>query len=436
MMSVPKDAAGVAAAVAAREVSTAAVVNDALERIAARNEQLNAFTAVLPERAQRRAAALDAALARGEKPGPLAGVCFGVKNLFDIEGLPTLAGARINRSAPPAQKDALVIRRLEAAGAVLLGALNMGEYACDFTGENVHDGPSRNPHDLTRQTGGSSGGSAAAVAGGLVPFALGTDTNGSIRVPASWCGIFGLKPTFGRISRSGVFPFAHSLDHVGPLAGTAFDLALVYHALTGDAVPVLPGEFPKGLRVATMFDASEMLSAEAIAAVAFAGDVLGGTRSVELPHGSRARAAAGVLTLAEAGALHLERLRTRGEDFSSIVRNRLTAGVMIPARGLLAVQKFYDWYRRRISELFQGIDLLIAPVTPGTAPPLGSVGPGVPGFTDTGFYTRCFSLAGVPAISVPVQAFRLPIGVQIVAAPGREDLLLSAALLLERAGRM
>ncbi len=171
---------------------------------------LNAFTAVTAERARSRAAANPA--------GPLAGVPFAVKNLIDVAGLPTLAGSKINREHPPADADATLIARLEAAGAMLVGALNMGEYAYDFTGENSHDGPSRNPHDTTRMTGGSSGGSGGAVAGGLVPIALGSDTNGSIRVPSSFCGIFGLKPTYGRLSRAGSFPFVASLDHLGPFA--------------------------------------------------------------------------------------------------------------------------------------------------------------------------------------------------------------------------
>ena len=178
-------------------------------------------------------AGIDDARARGEPAPPLAGVPFAVKNLFDIAGLPTLAGSKINRDAPPAGRDAALIERLEAAGAILVGALNMGEYAYDFTGENVHDGPARNPHDLTRMTGGSSGGSAAAVAGGLVPLALGSDTNGSIRVPSSLCGLFGLKPTYGRLSRARTFPFAASFDHVGPLARSARDLAIAYDAMQG-----------------------------------------------------------------------------------------------------------------------------------------------------------------------------------------------------------
>src|SRR6188768_1254895 len=209
------------------------VVADALVRIAARNGTLNAFTTVTEERAITRAAVVDQARKNGEPLGPLAGVPFAVKNLFDIAGLPTVAGSKINRDREPATRDSPLIARLEAAGAVLVGALNMGEYAYDFTGENVHDGPARNPHDTARMTGGSSGGSGAAVAGGLVPIALGSDTNGSIRVPASLCGLFGLKPTYGRLSRARTFPFVASLDHLGPLARSTRDLALAYDAMQG-----------------------------------------------------------------------------------------------------------------------------------------------------------------------------------------------------------
>src|SRR5437879_4526203 len=226
-------AADIAAAVAAGRVRVGEVIEGALARIAVRNGALNAFTAVVAERARAKARALDEARGKGAPHGPLAGVPFAVKNLFDVAGLPTLAGSKINRPRPPAARDATLIERLEAAGAVLVGALNMGEYAYDFTGENVHDGPSRNPHDLTRMTGGSSAGSGAAVAGGLVPFALGSDTNGSIRVPASLCGLFGLKPTYGRLSRARTFPFVGSLDHVGPLARSARDLALAYDPMQG-----------------------------------------------------------------------------------------------------------------------------------------------------------------------------------------------------------
>ena len=226
-------AAEIAAAVGSRQRGACEVIDAALGSIERGNKRLNAFSAVTAERARARAAAIDAAIDRGEPAGPLAGVPFAVKNLIDIVGLSTLAGSRINRDYAAALGGRNAVTRLEAAGAILVGALNMGEYAYDFTGENYHDGPSRIPHDPTRMTGGSSGGSGGAVGGGLVPIALGSDTNGSIRVPASFCGVFGLKPTYGRLSRAGSFPFVSSLDHLGPLARCTRDLALAYDAMQG-----------------------------------------------------------------------------------------------------------------------------------------------------------------------------------------------------------
>src|SRR5216684_2225575 len=221
----------IAAAIESGEASALAVVEAALTRIERLNPKVNAFTAIVAERARAKAKAIDARRAGGA--GPLAGVPFAVKNLFDVKGLVTVAGSKINRDNAPAAQDSPLIERLEAAGAILVGALNMSEYAYDFTGENIHYGPARNPHDLTRMTGGSSSGSVAAVGGGLVPLSLGSDTNGSIRVPASHCGIFGLKPTYGRLSRARSFPFVTSLDHVGPFARGARDLALAYDAMQG-----------------------------------------------------------------------------------------------------------------------------------------------------------------------------------------------------------
>ncbi len=223
----------IAGEVRAGRVTARAVTQATLSRIARRNGALNAFTAVLDARALARADAVDAAIAGGAAVGPLAGVPFAVKNLFDVEALPTLAGSKIRRDATPPSRDATLIRRLEAAGAVLVGALNMDEFAYGFVTENAHDGPTHNPHDLTRIAGGSSGGSAAALAAGLVPLTLGSDTNGSIRIPASLCGVFGLKPTYGRLSRQGVFPFVESLDHAGAFGRSIEDLALAYDVMQG-----------------------------------------------------------------------------------------------------------------------------------------------------------------------------------------------------------
>ena len=216
-------ASEIAKAVISVKLTAFQATEDALARIAQHDGILNSFTDVTGERARAKARAVDAAIAAGKNPGPLAGVPFAVKNLFDVKGLATRAGSKINRDLKPAARDATLIERLEAAGAVLVGALNMGEYAYDFTGENVHDGNAHNPHDVNRMTGGSSSGSGGAVAGGLVPLSLGSDTNGSIRVPSSFCGLFGLKPTYGRLSRARSFPFVSSLDHLGPIAAVAVD---------------------------------------------------------------------------------------------------------------------------------------------------------------------------------------------------------------------
>ena len=217
----------IAGAVMSGKVKAAAVIDATLKRIEAAEPTINAFTDVVAARARKRAAEIDGGLHRG----PLLGVPFAVKNLFDIAGLPTRAGSKINVDGPKAERDGALVRKLEAAGAILVGGLNMGEYAYAFTGENAHYGPSRNPHDPTRMSGGSSGGSGAAVAAGEVPLALGSDTNGSIRVPSSLCGLFGLKPTYGRLSRAGSFPFVDSFDHLGPIARSAEDLALSFDAM-------------------------------------------------------------------------------------------------------------------------------------------------------------------------------------------------------------
>ena len=367
-------------------VTTAtAVLGITLDGIRARNPALNSFTAVMTERALAKAKAIDDDFAHGRAVGQLAGVPFAVKNLIDVAGLPTLAGSKINQERLPASRDATLIERLEASGAVLVGALNMGEYAYDFTGENIHDGPSRNPHDTARMTGGSSGGSGAAVARRLVPIALGSDTNGSIRVPASLCGIFGLKPTYGRLSRARSFPFVASLDHLGPFSRSASDLALVYDAMQGydpddpvsvdrPAEPVTPliSRGVDGLRIAVAGGYFRKgMSAEAEMAIARVAAALAVKEEIEIPEAARARAAAYVITACEGAALHLERLRTRAHDFDPAVRDRLLAGAMVPATLYTKAQKFRRWYRERVLDLFKEVDAILAPSTPCTAPLIG-----------------------------------------------------------------
>jgi 1-carboxybiuret hydrolase len=445
-------AADIAGAVASGRISATRIVEGALARIREHDPVLNSFTAVTEQRALARAEAIDGKRAMGEKLGPLAGVPFAVKNLFDMAGLPTLAGSKINRTDPPAKRDAVLIERLEAAGAIAIGALNMGEYAYDFTGENIHDGPSRNPHDIDRMSGGSSGGSASAVGGGLVPLALGSDTNGSIRVPSSLCGIFGLKPTYGRLSRARTFPFVASLDHLGPFARSARDLALAYDAMQGfdpddpacadrPVEPVSPqlGRGIEGLRVAVAGGYFKCKSGDACQAIDRVASALGANRDIEIPQAERARSAAYIITASEGASLHLHRLRSRAKDFDPAVRDRLIAGAMASASLVMKAQKFRRWYREQVLQLFEEVDAILAPATPCTAPLIGQQtfiygDVELPVRANLGLYTQPISFIGLPVVAVPVPLTPLPIGVQIITAPWREDVALRLAHALELTG--
>ena len=455
MIANPDDlsAADIAEAVASGRMSALGATEAALARIAKRNPVLNSFTDVTADRARAKAKSIDAAIAAGQNPGPLAGVPFAVKNLFDVVGLPTRAGSKINRDLAASKRDATLIERMEAAGAVLVGALNMGEYAYDFTGENVHDGASRNPHDVSRMTGGSSGGSGGAVGGRLVPLALGSDTNGSIRVPSSFCGIFGLKPTYGRLSRARSFPFVASFDHLGPFARSVGDLALAYDAMQGpdaddaacsnravEPVSALLAQDIGGLRIAMAGGYFQKnVFPEAVEAVARVAKALGATKTVEIPEAARARAAAYVISTTEGASLHLDRLRKRPGDFDPAVRDRLLAGAMVPAPLVDRAQKFRRWYRARVLEIFKSIDVIIAPATPCVAPKLGQVtfmldGVELPVRANIGIHTQPISFIGLPVVAVPVPLEPMPIGVQIIAPPWREDTALRVAHALERMG--
>jgi AtzE family amidohydrolase len=442
-------AGAIAAAVAGRDTSARAVVSAALDAIDRADTLINAFTHVDRAAALEKADALDLRLAAGSSGGRLAGVPFAVKNLVDLRGVPTLAGSKINRDANPATDDALIVRRLEAAGAICVGALNMGEYAYDFTGENSHFGASRNPHDVTRMSGGSSGGSGAAVAAGMVPISVGSDTNGSIRVPSSFCGVFGLKPTFGRLSREGCFPFVDSLDHIGLFARSTSDLVLGYTAALdpeGDGPSAMPSpnllaSTISGLRVAVAdgYFAREPGS-DAQRAVRRVADTLGCETTVTLPHAAEARAAAYLITAAEGAALHLDRLRERPGDFDPAVRDRLLAGAMIPAAWVVRAQKFRHFYREKVLRLFETVDAILLPATPCRALALGQKsfafeGASLPARANIGLYTQPISFIGLPVVAVPVWLDDgLPIAVQIVTAPWREDQALRIAGALEAAG--
>ncbi|MGF1569824.1 MAG: AtzE family amidohydrolase [Nodosilinea sp.] len=453
-MTPPLDALALAAAIRQEDFSASALLETTLATIAAQNARYNCFTSLTVERARHQATQIDRAIATGQDPGPLAGVPFAVKNLFDIAGTVTLAGAKINQVNAPAAEDATVIDRLQRAGAVLVGALNMDEYAYGFVTINEHFGTTPNPHDLTRMAGGSSGGSAAAVAAGLVPVTLGSDTNGSIRVPAALCGVYGLKPTYGRLSRAGAYLFSASLDHVGPLGRSVRDVATVYDVMQGaderDPIcterppqPVMPTltEGIQDLRLARLGGHFERGMEEAVGArcgqIAAA---LGVTQVVELPETQRARAAAYIITACEGSQLHLGRLRQRPMDFDPATRERFLAGALLPASWYIQAQRLRRWYRDRAREVFQSVDILLAPTTPCVAPPLDQTLLNIEGETfplrpHLGFYTQPLSFIGLPVLSVPVyHPGELPVGVQLIAAPYQEAKLFRLAVWLEQRG--
>jgi AtzE family amidohydrolase len=444
----------IAARVRARQTSASEVVRSALDQIARRNGDLNCFTSVLATQALDDAARLDRMIADGIDPGPLAGVPFGVKDLFDVAGVVTLAGSTILAGNEPARRDAPLVRRLRAAGAVLVGCQNMDEFAYGFTGENAHYGTTRNPHDPARVAGGSSCGSAAAVAANLTPLALGSDTNGSIRVPSSFCGIFGLKPTFGRLPRTGSFPFVHELDHLGPFARCTADLALAYDVLQGhDAgdpacvprkVEPASSELDRGiagLRAGVLGDwFADGASPEALDAVERVADGFDTATPVTLPEARRARAAAFCITCASGAELHRERLRTRPEDFDPATRDRFYAGTLLPASVVARAQRLRHWFAGQARALFERVDILLAPCTPAVAPLIGQqtmrLGDiEVPARPNIGIYTQPISFIGLPVVAVPVWTRGgLPIGVQVIAPPWQEARALRVAAHLERAG--
>ncbi|MDB5819521.1 MAG: amidase [Rhizobacter sp.] len=445
-----------ARAIAAGDISAQEALADCIARIEATDDEVNAFTDRTFDRADREALAVDRRRAAGEPLPALAGVPYAVKNLFDVEGLVTRAGSRVLLGNAPAVADAVLVQRLQVAGAVLVGGLNMDEFAYGFTTENSHYGPCRNPRDLTRVAGGSSGGSGAAVAAGQVPITLGSDTNGSIRVPSSFCGVFGLKPTFGRLTRRGSFPFVSSIDHLGPFARSAEDLAASYDAMQG-ADPLDPGchatrvqptlgsigQGIAGLRIGALggyFD--ENAGPQARKALADVAALLKAAPNVVWPDAAEARAAAFITSASEGGALHLSNLRVRSRDFEPLSVDRFISGALQPAEWYLRAQRFRSVYRQKVIALFGQWDVLLAAATPVQAPVVGSEtfdlnGAAMPTRPSIGLLTQPISFAGCPVVAVPCWpqgADGLPIGVQVITAPWHEDLALRVAHFLETEG--
>ncbi len=439
------DALAIAADVRAGRRTAEAVTARTLDAIARLNPHLNAFTQVLADQALSDARRLDAALVAGAAAGPLAGVPFGVKSLFDVAGLVTLAGSVIRRDAAPATADAPLVGRLREAGAILVGLLNMDEFAYGFVTENAHYGPTHNPHDLTCIAGGSSGGSAAAVAAGLIPLSLGSDTNGSVRVPAGLCGVFGLKPTLGRLDRQGVFPFVDSLDHAGLFARSVTDLAVAYDLMVDDRPGSLAADLDakaaRVLRVGVL-GGWFVLGAfpEVLESLERAAKALDATPGVELAGAAAARSAAFCLTAYESARLHDRDIASRPGDYDPAVRDRLLAGARLPDDVARAARAFRPVFRDAVRRVFERFDVLLAPATPCPAPGIGQAtmrldGEPVSVRRNLGAYTQPISFIGLPVVTVPIgRPGFMPVGVQVIAPAWREDLAFAAARRLEVLG--
>ena len=416
-------------------ISTEEVVRRTLADIRNRDPHFTAFTRLFEDEAVAAARVVDARVAAGGTVGPLAGVPFAVKDLFDVAGYPTTAGALMRVDAPAAVRDAEVVRRLKAAGAILIGTLNMDEYAYGFATVNAHFGTTRNPHDVTRLAGGSSGGSAAAVAAGMVPLTLGSDTNGSIRVPASLCGVWGLRPGDGAIPLDGVFPFVEALDTIGPFTRTLGDLRSAYEVLAG--VKLSSGGTPRVARLGGFF--AKNASAEAVAAIDAVMGHIGSDAVVDLPQAEAARSAAFLITAAQGGALHLDTLRTRAMDYDPAVRDRLLAGALLPSAAYVKAWEVRAQWRVKVARAFEDYDILLAPATPTVAPRIdeGTIlidGKPASARANLGIHCQALSLAGVPVVAAPYSGGVLPIGVQCVTAPGREGMLFDWLERLEAEG--
>ena len=427
-------AIAIAAAVRSGGTTAVAVTEACMAALEAGDRPLLAVTRLLADRARREAAAVDRAIAAGRDPGPLAGVPYGVKDLFDIEGLPTTAGSSLYADAPPATRDADAIVRLRAAGAVLVATLNMDEFAYGFATINARHGTTRNPHDTDRLAGGSSGGSAAVVAAGLLPFSLGSDTNGSVRVPASLTGVYGLKPTHDALPMGGVFPFARSFDDAGPFAGSMADLHCLWDVLTGS--PSHPDGQP--VRIARLGGRfRENADPEQIAAI---DRVAGDAPMLDLPDITRARSAAFLITAAEGGALHREALSRDAMAFDPATRDRLLAGALVPAALYEEAQAFRLAYKRTIAALIEPFDVLLAPATPCVAPTVADPritidGALTPARADLGIHTQPISFMGLPALAVPLRRpGRLPLGLQLIGRAHGEAALFRFAAILEKEG--
>ncbi|MHC4407227.1 MAG: amidase [Planctomycetota bacterium] len=439
----------IAAAVRSGQHTAASVVDGALALAERLQPDWKAFITLVPELARRQAERVDKLVGEG-KPLPLAGVPFAVKDVIHVEGVPTTCGSKA--FADVAERNATVVDRLMAAGGVPLGKTNMHECAFGFTGANATFGDGRNPWDPSRVTGGSSSGSSLAVALGICPLALGSDTGGSIRLPAALCGLVGLKPTYGRASRAGVVPLSWSMDHVGPMTRTAKEAALALEALAGEdpdddtssprPVPGFSSQLDDpldglkiGLPRAGFFESLEPAVAEAVEAARAQMTTLGAECvDVTLPYLDEVLGAHRAIIFSEAASYHQPFLADRADRYGDDVRVQLEAGLLLPAVDYLKGQRVRRVVRRAWAEAFAPVDCLLTPASQATAVPLGQRAVDLPGGETPLLHAYLglslpFNLTGHPAISVPCgfSAEGLPIGMQIVGKPFDETTILRVA---------
>jgi Asp-tRNA(Asn)/Glu-tRNA(Gln) amidotransferase A subunit family amidase len=437
----------VAAQVAAQERSPVELTEAALAQIAAKDAELNAFQLVLADTALADAQRAEAAIAADAYIGPLHGIPVAVKDLLDLAGTPTRAGSSFYGGGEPAATDATAVARLRAAGAIIIGKTRLSEFAYSPGSNNAHYGATGNPHNPTRDTGGSSSGSAAATASGMAYAALGTDTGCSIRIPAAFCGLVGLKPTWGRTSLAGGVTLSWSLDHLGPLTRSVADAALVLRVLAGpdpadgrtlrNVPPFVAGDLSgnvRGLRVGVLTDdgsGSALADAEQLAAVARGAAALQAAgaqvQELALPELDGLRVVGGAILGLEAAALHLPWLRTRINDYGEFMRQRVLAAFAYEAGTFVRAQQARAALRRRISERFAAIDVLLTPIHPGPVPERG-----VPATNGLAIPFNCL---GWPALTMPVGTATdgMPLALQIVGRPWEEATILSAAAAVELA---
>ena len=402
-----------------RELSPETLTEMYLDRIKRENPRLNAFYEVFWDQARAMAAEASIELRAGLDRGPLHGIPVAIKDLIDVKGYRTTSGAHPDFHPPAATEDATVVERLKAAGAILLGKTGLHEWALGVSSNNAHFGPTRNPRDVTRIPGGSSGGSAAALAADLCLGALGTDTGGSIRIPASLCGVYGLKPTFGRVSTAGIQPLSKSLDHVGPMANSVDDLYLLLAGIcTFDDTELEPDRIivPRGYFLEECDPRlSELVSK------------LGTVETVDLGDLKEVWEANGIILLSDAAAVHEARLRDHPDYFGPSVGPRLKAALELRAVEYAKAREVQRDWMSRLLRVLGDRSVLAVPATPVAATVIGDrEGPALSRVMTR--FTAPFNLAGVPVLSAPVGTVDgLPVGVQLVASLGRESLLRSAA---------